>query len=138
MKLDHIGIAVSKLEIGRKQWAEQFGYVAMTSEVENTRQKVMVQFLCKEGSLPIKLIAPTSPESPIHGFVVRGGGLHHLCFLSETLSGGIDFLKAHGAKLLVPPQPGEAFENENIAFLLVGNGLNVELVDTIKRANRIA
>ncbi|WP_244826054.1 hypothetical protein [Carboxylicivirga linearis] len=35
------------------------------------------------------------------------------------------------------PQPGEAFENENIAFLLAPGNLNIELIDTDKRAGII-
>ena len=39
--------------------------------------------------------------------------------------------------VIVKAQPGEAFENERIAFLYSVNGLNIELIDTSKRANRI-
>lgn len=49
----------------------------------------------------------------------------------------INDLKSKGVRVLVEPQPGEAFENENIAFLFCKNGLNVELIDTEKRANII-
>jgi hypothetical protein len=31
----------------------------------------------------------------------------------------------------VPPQPGEAFGNKDIAFFLANNNLNVELIDTL-------
>jgi hypothetical protein len=42
-----------------------------------------------------------------------------------------------GARVLVSPEPGEAFDNENIAFVYVDLGLNIELIDTEKRAGRI-
>jgi hypothetical protein len=35
--------------------------------------------------------------------------------------------------VLVPPQPGEAFNNHEIAFLLARYGLNIELIDTEER-----
>ena len=34
----------------------------------------------------------------------------------------------------VPPQPGEAFNNHDIAFLLARYGLNIELIDTEEKA----
>ena len=41
-------------------------------------------------------------------------------------------------RVLAQPQPGEAFENERIAFVYAGDGLNVELIDTERRAARLA
>jgi methylmalonyl-CoA/ethylmalonyl-CoA epimerase len=46
-------------------------------------------------------------------------------------------LQDKGLISLVPPQPGEAFENERIAFMLTRFGINVELIDTEKKARRI-
>jgi methylmalonyl-CoA/ethylmalonyl-CoA epimerase len=46
-------------------------------------------------------------------------------------------LKEKGLVLLVPPQPGEAFDNENIAFLLTRFGVNIELIETDKKARQI-
>ncbi len=43
-------------------------------------------------------------------------------------------LKGKGLIMLVPPQPGEAFNNHNIAFLLAKYGTNVELIDTDEKA----
>jgi hypothetical protein len=39
--------------------------------------------------------------------------------------------------LIVPPQPGEAFENHDIAFFLAKNRLNFELIDTDEKAGKI-
>jgi methylmalonyl-CoA/ethylmalonyl-CoA epimerase len=39
-------------------------------------------------------------------------------------------------RILTPPQPGEAFEDEKIAFVYAGDGLSIELIDTDKRARR--
>ena len=38
---------------------------------------------------------------------------------------------------LVQPQPGEAFNNHDIAFLLAKYELNIELIDTQEKAARI-
>jgi methylmalonyl-CoA/ethylmalonyl-CoA epimerase len=63
--------------------------------------------------------------------------LHHLCFKCPDLADGINRLKEMGLRVLADPQPGEAFENEDIAFIYAKQGLNIELIDTDKRAGRI-
>ena len=94
-------------------------------------------FLAKPGSLQVKLIEPTDPTSPVHAFVQRGGGLHHLCFRCDSVDAEVVRLVAMGLRVLAPPEPGEAFENEAIAFVYAGDGLNVELIDTVRRAGRL-
>jgi len=132
MVIDHIGIVVQSLEPAIEQWEQVFGYQQSSSIVINTRQKVRVVFLSKPGSLAIKLIAPSESTSPIYAFARRGGGLHHLCFRCGDLTSELPMLQAKGARLIVPPQPGEAFKNNDIAFLLAGN-LNIELIDTSEK-----
>jgi methylmalonyl-CoA/ethylmalonyl-CoA epimerase len=137
MVIDHIGIAVSSLEAGIEHWKNVFGYTQLTEIIINTRQKVRVVFLTKSDSLTVKLIEPTDLSSPIHTFVQKGAGLHHLCFKCANIEGEIVRLKELGLRVLVSPQPGEAFENENIAFIFARQGLNIELIDTEKRAGLI-
>src|ERR1700733_2789338 len=133
MVIDHIGIGVSSLEEGIRQWEQLFGYTKRSDIVVNTRQRVKVVFLFKEESLPVKLIEPSDAESPIFRFARRGGGLHHLCFRCESMTAEIPILKAKGAAFVMPPQPGEAFNNNDVAFFLAANNMNVELIDTTEK-----
>lgn len=133
MVVDHIGIVVRSLEDGIRQWEQALGYKRASSIVTNSRQMVRVVFLAKENSITIKLIAPSGPESPIFACARRGGGLHHLCFRCEDMNLQISLLKENGARLMVPPEPGEAFKNRNVAFLLAENNLNLELIDTTEK-----
>jgi len=132
MVVDHVGIVVRSLEEGIQHWERLFGYKRSSTIVTNTRQKVKVVFLSKANSIAIKLIEPSEPDSPISAFARKGGGLHHLCFRCDDLESGIPALQEKGARLIVAPQPGEAFKNNDIAFLLAGN-LNVELIDTSEK-----
>jgi methylmalonyl-CoA/ethylmalonyl-CoA epimerase len=134
MTIDHIGIVVSSIDEGMEQWRELFGYLPASDIVVNTRQKVRVVFMSKAGSTLVKLVEPTAPDSPVTGFARRGGGLHHLCFRCNDLKVEIPLLRAKGARLIVPPQPGEAFEGADIAFLLAKNNLNLEMIDTTRKA----
>ena len=133
MIIDHIGIVVPGLEAAVKKWEALFGYHINSDVVQNTRQRVRVVFLSKQNSLTIKLIEPSAADSPVSNLASKGGGLHHLCFRCSALDAEIALLQKGGARLLVPPQPGEAFNNNLIAFLLAGNNLNVELIDTTEK-----
>lgn len=137
MIIDHVCIAVKNLGAGIEQWTAVYGYKQMTKEIINTRQKVKVVFLHKENSLDIKLIEPVDDTSPIYSFTRRGGGLHHIGFKCANIETELEYLRSKEVKLLVGPQPGEAFENEDIAFLLDKFGLNMELIDSDKRAGRL-
>jgi methylmalonyl-CoA/ethylmalonyl-CoA epimerase len=136
LTVDHIGIVVRSLETGIRLWKDQFGYHQATEPVVNTRQKVRVVFLEKPDSIQIKLIEPTEPTSPVFGIAQRGGGLHHLCFNVGHLNDAIDHLQKHGGRVVAQPQPGEAFDDEPIAFVLAQSGLNVELISTARRRGR--
>ena len=133
MVIDHIGIVVRSLEEGIQQWETSFGYKPSTDIVVNARQQVRIVFLAKEGSVIVKLVEPVAPDSPVFAFARRGGGLHHLCFRCESIDDAISKLKGDGALCLNPPEPGEAFNNNKIAFLLAKNHLNIELIDSSEK-----
>lgn len=134
MKVDHICFAVKDISEGLSYWESVFGYRQMTEVIINSRQKVKVAFLCKEESVLVKLIEPLANNQSLVSFVNRGGGFHHLCFRTDNLGGKIVELKEKGLLMLVPPQPGEAFNNHDIAFMLAKYGTNIELIDTDEKA----
>jgi methylmalonyl-CoA/ethylmalonyl-CoA epimerase len=134
MKVDHICFAVKNISEGISYWESVFGYRQMTEVITNSLQKVKVTFLCKEESVLVKLIEPLSDNQSLVNFVNRGGGFHHLCFRVEEMRKQIGELKEKGLLTLGPPQPGEAFNNHDIAFMLAKHGLNIELIDTDEKA----
>ncbi|MBN2611593.1 MAG: VOC family protein [Bacteroidales bacterium] len=134
MIIDHICIAVKNLEESINYWKEVFGYNQMTMVVVNSRQKVKVVFLDKPQSLMIKLIEPLEDNKSLVNFVEMGGGFHHVCFKCDDLESQISKLQGSGVRMLVPPQPGEAFNNHNIAFFWAKNRINFELIDTDEKA----
>ena len=137
MIIDHICFAVKNLEEAIAYWEEVYGYRQMTEVVENTRQRVKVCFMTKDGSATVKLIEPVEGNQSLRNFVNRGGGFHHVCFRCESISETMTDLTAKGLLTLVPPQPGEAFNNHDIAFLLGRYGMNIELIDTEEKAAMI-
>jgi methylmalonyl-CoA/ethylmalonyl-CoA epimerase len=137
MIIDHICFAVKNLTEGIAWWESVFGYKQMTSFIENSRQKVKVAFLSKEDSIIVKLIEPLESNQSLLNFVNKGGGFHHICFKCDNIDGRLKELSEKGLITLVLPQPGEAFSNHNIAFLLARNGLNIELIDTDEKAGML-
>lgn len=134
MNLDHVCIAVRKIDPAREKICSLLGYSPRTDKVINSRQRVVVQFLQKPGSIDLKLIEPSDLDSPLVKFIKKGGGLHHLCFKAEDGKTSIQNLCDGGARLITEPQPGEAFGDNLIAFLYLGFGLNVEVIDTDERS----
>lgn len=134
MVIDHICFAVKNLAEGIAYWQDVFGYEQMTQMVQNTIQKVYVIFLAKENSITVKLIEPLEENIALVNFVNRGGGFHHICFRCDDVGEKLLELSKKGLLTLVPPQPGEAFNNKNIAFLLAKYGINIELIDTNEKA----
>jgi len=133
MVIDHISFAVKNLEEGISYWNRVFGYRQLTNIVVNSLQKVKVVFLDKEDSIPVKLIEPVEGNLSLQNFVNRGGGFHHICFKCSDINEKLNELSDKGLLVLVSPQPGEAFNNHEIAFLLARYGLNIELIDTEER-----
>lgn len=138
MVLDHVGIVVKSIEDSLGHWESVFGYRPMTQVVTNTRQRVHVMFLEREGSLPVKLVQPVDSSSSVHALAQRGGGLHHLCFRCESVDAEVARLAAIGVRVIAPAQPGEAFGDHPIAFLYAGGGMTFELIDTLTRAGRLS
>jgi methylmalonyl-CoA/ethylmalonyl-CoA epimerase len=129
-RLDHIGVQVRDLASAIDLFASLFGYSQATRPVINTLHRVEVVFLEKPGSMPIKLFRALDDARP------QPPKLHHLAFRVDDVTAGVDALAAHGARVLHPPAPGEAFDNEPIAFVFAG-GLNIELIATDRRRDRI-
>jgi len=138
MIVDHICYAVKCLEDGIDYWVKVFGYRQMTAIVENSLQSVKVVFLEKENSLTIKLIEPVGGNQAMQNFVNRGGGYHHICFRCHDMNETLIELNCKGLLTLVQPQPGEAFKNHEIAFLMGKYGMNIELIDTDEKAERLS
>ena len=137
MTLDHVAIAVRSVEAAADRFCSLSGYSRRTAKITNSHQQVNVIFLSKSGSLDIKLIEPSHAEAPLWSFLRKGEGLHHLCFKVQDVAVACTELQSRGARVIAPPAPGEAFDDNPIAFLYFGMGLNVEVVDADARRGEL-
>jgi methylmalonyl-CoA epimerase len=96
-KIDHLGIAVPRLEEAIKAY-EALGFrVEATHDVPT--EKVKTAFL-PVGESHLELLEPTDPSSVIARFLEKRSGLHHVCVLVDDLEAAITEMKARGVRLI--------------------------------------
>jgi methylmalonyl-CoA epimerase len=96
-RIDHLGIAVPRLEEAIKTY-EALGFqVEATHDVPT--EKVKTAFL-PVGESHLELLEPTDPSSVIAKFLEKRSGLHHVCVLVDDLEAAIAGMKAKGVRLI--------------------------------------
>jgi len=114
-KINHIGIAVKSIENSVPFYRDVLGMTYEGSE-EVAEQKVRVAFL-GVGESRIELLEPTSPDSPVAGFLVKNGeGIHHIAYEVPDLEGALAHLQAAGVRL-IDQNPRNGAHGARIAFL---------------------
>lgn len=127
-KIDHIGIAVGKLDDRLPFWRDALGLTLDgTERVESER--VEVAFL-RAGDARIELLQPTDPSSPIARHLdKRGEGIHHLTLRVTDIEAALARLRDAGVEIL-GDAPRAGAEGSRVAFLHPRScgGVLVELV----------
>ena len=117
--ISHIGIAVRSIADHRGFYESVLG--ARFGGIEDVpSQKVRVAFFLvgpPGAELRLELLEPTSPDSPVAGFLEkRGEGVHHLAYAVDGLDTILGRLKDEGIRL-VDEHPREGAHHSRIAFL---------------------
>jgi len=112
--IHHVGIVVKSLTDAYRFWIDTLG-LSVVREAIVEDQGVRAALLAA-GASSIELLEPTRPDTGIARFLGKHGeGLHHLCFLTPSIEGDLDRLRAKNVPLLdVAPREGLA---GRIAFL---------------------
>jgi methylmalonyl-CoA/ethylmalonyl-CoA epimerase len=117
--INHIGIAVKSIAEHRDFYEKTLGAKFEGIE-EVTDQKVKVGFFlvgAPGSEVRLELLEPTSPDSPISGFLEKKGeGLHHVAYTVSDIQGRIDALKAGGVRM-IDEKPRGGAHHTKIAFL---------------------
>lgn len=125
-RLDHVAIAVRKIEERLPLYRDLLG-IAVSGIEEVPGEKVRVAILGR-GAGRIELLEATEPGSPVEKFVrERGEGIHHLCFLVDSVEKTCGRLQEAGLRLAGGIRAGS--EGTRIAFLHPGDagGVLIEL-----------
>jgi methylmalonyl-CoA/ethylmalonyl-CoA epimerase len=127
LKVEHIGIAVKKLDSAISLFEKLLDSPCYKTELVETEQ-VNTAFFIK-GTTKIELLESTDPNGVIARFIEKKGeGLHHIAFDVTDLEAEMERLKKEGFILLNDkPKPGA--DNKLVCFLHPKhtNGVLVEL-----------
>jgi methylmalonyl-CoA/ethylmalonyl-CoA epimerase len=117
--INHIGIAVRSLADQRAFYEGVLG--ARFESIEDVpEQKVRVAFFAlgpADQPVRLELLEPTSPDSPVAGFIEkRGEGLHHVAYTVDDIEARLAELKSAKVRL-IDEAPRAGAHHSRIAFL---------------------
>jgi methylmalonyl-CoA epimerase len=125
--LDHVAIAVEKLEPALDVYCDLFGWSNDGIEIVEDQQARVARLT--KGPHALELVEPHGPSSTVRKFLDRRGpGLHHLCFLVDGIEIMIDGLAKAGVRL-IDEKPRRGAHGRRIAFVhpASAGGVLVEL-----------
>jgi len=129
LKIDHLGIAVSSVDEGKKFWSDIMGLDFNGSETV-AEQKVTTAFF-PVGESEVELLESTAPDGPIAKYIdKKGTGIQHVAFRVENIEEALAELKEKGVKL-IDQTPRIGAGGAKIAFLhpKATSGVLVELCE---------
>ena len=129
LKLDHIGIAVEKIDAALPVWEGILG-LPLHGVEDVAEQRVKTAFL-PVGESEVELLESTDPEGPVGKFIAaKGQGVHHLAFRVADIDAALAELTAKGVRL-IDETPRYGAGGARIAFLhpKATGGVLVELCE---------
>lgn len=130
LRLHHYGLVVADLAAGSRTYLGA-GASQVGPTYDDPIQKAQICFLHLPGNASlIELIAPYAADAPVANFLERhGGGIHHVCYMTERLEETAAQLRSAGALPVFGPVPAVAFGGRPIRFLYGRDRCLLELVE---------
>jgi methylmalonyl-CoA/ethylmalonyl-CoA epimerase len=128
-RLHHIGYVVSSIAEGLARWESAMFARSVSARYTDDIQKATVLFLELPDGVRLELVEPLTNDSPVDGFLAKGGGLHHLCFEVGSLAQQIQHMRRQHAVLVRRPQPAVAFGGRRIAWMMTKERMLVEYLE---------
>ena len=129
IKVDHIGIAVNSIDVGKNFWSDILG-LPFEGDETVAEQKVRTAFF-PVGESEVELLESTSSDGPISKYIEKKGeGIQHVAFRVEDINSALSELKQKGIRL-IDETPRKGAGGAKIAFLhpKSTNGVLVELCE---------
>ena len=129
MELDHIGIAVARLDAALERWRPLLGDPHGAPEVVASN-RVRVAFL-SAGATHVELLEPSGEGSPLGKCLAeRGEGIHHLAFRVSSVDGALAEVVARGGRVVDhAARPGARGRRVGFAHPSAFGGVLVEFVE---------
>ncbi len=127
----HVGYAVQSIETIGEEFARSLGSVWNRKIIHDPLQEAKVTFIFPSGekSPSIELLEPASGTSPLHKFLLKGGGLHHVCYEVDSLESHLQQSRSVGCLIVKNPLPAVAFAGRKIAWIYTPQKLLVEYLE---------
>ncbi|PYV70089.1 MAG: methylmalonyl-CoA epimerase [Acidobacteria bacterium] len=127
----HVGFAVASIEKLAQNFARSLGAHWDRAIIHDPLQEARVTFLYSgdESQPAVELVEPTGEASPLHNFLSRGGGLHHICYEVDSLRDQLRKSRTAGCLVVKNPLPAAAFGGRLIAWVYTPEKLLVEYLE---------
>lgn len=126
--IHHLGFVCPDVEEG-VLLHQAFGFTLEAPATEDPLQQVRVAFLRDAHGARIELLAPAGENSPVRAFLDKGGGLHHVCYLTPDLDAALAALRGQNFLVLREPVPACALGGARIAFAYSRSMQLIELLE---------
>ncbi len=129
--LHHVGFVVASIRDTAPPMAVLLGCEWDGNIILDPLQQAHVTFLrSRNVADPLfELVEPEGHDSPVHKFLERGGGLHHVCYQVEDLEQQLQHSRSSGALVVRQPAPAVAFGGRRIAWVFSKTKLLVEYLE---------
>ena len=127
----HVGFVVQSITATGTAFAKSLGASWGGEIIHDPLQQARVSFMhCgTSGSPALELVEPDSERSPLHKFLGKGGGLHHICYEVDSLEKQLESSRAAGCLIVKAPLPAFAFGGRRIAWVYTAQKLLVEYLE---------
>jgi methylmalonyl-CoA/ethylmalonyl-CoA epimerase len=127
-KIDHVAIIVKDIEQAAKSYADMFGFKVI--EKREGPGGEFTSLMMALGDIHVELFQPLKPGSLMKFLEERGGGLHHVSFLTDDILDDMKTLKAQGRKL--QSEEPIVLPGSKVAFIHPSAAENV-LIELVER-----
>jgi methylmalonyl-CoA/ethylmalonyl-CoA epimerase len=127
LRIHHVGFAVKDIDESLAKWILD-GYEIAISPVDDIGIGVACTLLVDKSGLSVELVAPLPGTNSLDSRLRRGGGLDHICYITENLLAQLKLERENGALVIMDPIVSVLFGNP-VAFVLRKTGLLVEFIE---------
>lgn len=112
-RINHIGIVVADLEVGKIKFGKLLGLDYLYDEISLEYNCKIAFFRC--GEVLIELVTPTGPGPSQTFLKSHGEGLHHICYEVSDIDKALAVAKVNLSTEYETPKPGAG--NSLVFFL---------------------
>jgi len=129
--LHHVGFVVASIAQMGKEFAQSLEAEWKGEIIHDPLQQARVTFMrCGRPDSPaMELLEPETEKSPLQKFLVKGGGLHHICYEVASLYEQLEYCRSVGSLIVKQPLPAVAFGGRRIAWVYTKQRLLVEYLE---------